>query len=132
MDPADNPFSKEACLARSPGNRKKKSAKEKGNDFEKEVQSGLKGSKRNNQAKPWGGCSNADIDFGDFAFETKKTKRLELPEWIRTKLSETPSNKNPGLIFFCEGHKWVMVKYDDRMPFAHHLVQSEGGEVSYP
>lgn len=45
-----NDFSKESQLSRSPGNRKKKTSKEQGNDFEKTVAKAF-GGKRNHQGR---------------------------------------------------------------------------------
>ena len=123
-----SPYSKDAQLQNAPGNRRKKSASEKGADAEKVVAKAL-GGNRNHQGKLGGGLCNPDISAGDFHFEVKNTKRLQLQEWLTTLKQECPKNRKPGLVYNHDGEFWVTVKLEDKEALAQHVIEQAGLEV---
>lgn len=137
MTAPHNPFSKEAQLSRSPGNRKKPSNKEKGATFEKEVASSFqkdtgKKARIGKQNKPGGGMGEADVNaLPRWHFETKNEDRLRIPAYLKQLKEDCPKQKKPGLVVSVDEVGWLMIRLADKKEFAHDLIEESGGEVWY-
>lgn len=123
-----NPYSKDSQLQNAPGNRRKRSASEKGADAEKEVKSKL-GGRRNHQGRLGGGLGNPDISSGDLHIEVKNTAKLELPKWLKTLKEECPPNKKPALVFVHDNEPWLTIKLEHKEALAQHVIEQAGLEV---
>jgi len=139
MEPFQNPHSKEAQLARSPGNRKKQSSKEKGAGFEKKVQAefqkdSTKKVRRNFQGGPGGGLGNCDIEaMPNWHWESKNEKRITMPAYHRQIKEDCPEKHKPGLIYASplDGTPWVSFPLELKMEFACDLIELAGGTVEF-
>ncbi len=127
-------FSKESQLSRSPGNRKKQTAPQKGAELEKQIVKTFGGkAKRNHQGKPGGGLGgNSDVTaMPDWCIESKNCAVFSMPAWHRQLDEDTPTNKKKGLVYIWNGEPWLSIPLKDIDAFAFDRIEQLSGEVCF-
>jgi hypothetical protein len=127
-----NSFSKADQLSRSPGNRKKQSAPEKGAALEKEIVKAFGGkAKRNHQGKPGGGLNNADVTaMPDWHVESKNCAAFNMHGWHKQLEEDCPKNKKKALVYAHKGKPWISIELENINAFCFDRIEQLGMEVS--
>ena len=130
-------LSKEEQLSRSPGNRKKASAKEVGIEGEKKAISQLctqlgrkpgEKDKRNHQGRAGGGLGVPDITVNGldgWHIEVKETGKFSFTEFLKQLAEDCPKNKRPALIY----KGWMLFKVDNLANLAQDVVLASGMDI---